>query len=221
MGVYLSLRNNPEYFINLCRQIKPAQPNEELTSTKVGGRKIYNKRLKEQFDWFVSDDFVRLNNHWCAVKYFYVNRTVFAGRVNYDIPSRMYFSNPSGWNIVKTDKLEKAGKILQNTKITHGSYQPLLAEGKECFCYLDPPYVVNTNLSRCSQLYKHNFTIADHIQLAKDVTNSKNKILISYDDNQLIRDLYKDFNIIEIDCIYSGTTNKQKKRGKELVITNY
>jgi len=221
ISVYLALKNRPQEFIDLCRAIIPANKNEELTSAREGGRKIYNARLKKVFD-----DFVAHPEMDKALRYFFINRVNFAGRVNYDMPSRLYYSNPSGWNIVKTDKLEKAAELVKDAKITCGDYSLLLEEpGNEVFCYLDPPYYRNSSFSSGSKLYKYNFTKEDHVKLAEKVLKCQHKVLISYDDDKdgVIRSLYSDkmFNIYEESWTYSGTTLKNKEIGKELIITNF
>ena len=47
--------------------------------------------------------------------------------------------------------------------------------------------------------------------------------MISYDDSEYIRELYKDFNTYSFDFTYTMTNvgSKKCKIGKELVITNY
>jgi DNA adenine methylase len=139
----------------------------------------------------------------------------------------MYFSVPEGWNIVKTDKLEKAAKILQGTKITCGDYSALLEEPREnVLIYADPPYLVNSKLAKTSQLYKHNFSEQDHVIFAEKIKSCQHKVIISYDDCDFIRDLFGGFNFYTMDWTYCGTsaadgTSKQKRVGKELLITNY
>ena len=157
---------------------------------------------------------------------FFINRTVFAGRVNYEMESRLYFSNPGGWNIVNTDKLEGVAGYVKNVKITDGDYtEPLFTWSPwETLCYLDPPYYKNTELSARSQLYKHNFTKEDHIKLSKDVRKCNHKVIISYDDHEFIRKLYcidDGFKLYSENWTYSGSSLKKKEVGKELVITNY
>jgi len=160
-----------------------------------------------------------------ALRYYFINRTSFMGRVNYKVPSRQYFSNPKGWNIVETNILEQAAKHLKGVEITRLCATALLnTEGKDVFCYLDPPYVSDTKLPKSSQLYEYSFEKKDHIKLAEEVKKCKHKILLSYDDCELVRDLYKDFNIYEEEWTYSGTSSvngEEKKKGKELLITNY
>lgn len=222
MQVYFALRDRPEQFIALCRSIDPPRPDDVLVAAREGGKAIYNARLKKQFDFFV-------DNTECdqALRYFFTNRTNWAGRVVYELKSRMYFSVPEGWNIVKTDKLEKAAKILQGTKITCGDYSDLLEEhGENVLIYADPPYLVNSKLSKTSQLYKHNFSEQDHIIFAEKIKLCKHKVIISYDDCEFIRDLFVGFNFYTMDWTYCGTSaadgqSKEKRVGKELLITNY
>lgn len=89
--------------------------------------------------------------------------------------------------------------------------------------YVDPPYWIKNDL------YFYDFD--SHYGLEKVLkniikywsnNNHKIKIVISYNDCQEIRDLYKDWKIIEIDVKYqSGKSNGHHKRiGKEILITN-
>jgi len=223
ISVYKALRDRPEDFISKCREIEPHN-EKEATQAVLRGRKVYNRRMRDIFDRFAHDEEMDQ-----ALRYFFIQRTVFAGRVNYDIDSRLYFSNPPGWSIVKTNKLEKAAEILKNVKITSDSYEESLnLVGNNVLIYLDPPYYVNTELQSHSQLYKHNFTVEDHKDLAENVKVCKHKVIMSYDDDEdgFIRSLYDGFNIYEEEWTYCGTSSgknqsKKKKIGKELIITNF
>ncbi len=105
-------------------------PGEPGVPTRQKG-KLHNKRLGEKFKELLED---RENDP--ALSYFFINRTVWAGRVNYSIPSRLYYSNPQGWNITKTPKLRQAGELMKDTKITCGDFAPLLQEpGKDVWIY--------------------------------------------------------------------------------------
>jgi len=223
ISVYKALRDHPESFIAKCRNIEPHKA-EESTQSILRGRKVYNHRMRKIFDKFAHNKEMDQ-----ALRFYYINRCVFAGRVNYDIDSRLYFSNPPGWSIVKTNKLEKAAEILQNVKITSDSYEKLLSKrDSNVLIYIDPPYLVNTKLTASSQLYRHNFTIEDHKKLAKDIKVCEHKVIMSYDDDEdgFIRSLYDGFNIYEEQWTYCGTSSgknqsKTKKVGKELIITNF
>lgn len=219
--VYKALRDRPSDFIALCREVAPAQESDAQTEVGPRGGKPTNARLKKVFES------VALNED-CdqAFRYFFVNRTVHgSGRVNYDIPSRLYFSNPDGWNIVKKDDLHRAARRMESVVVTQGDYRVLLAApGEDVWIYLDPPYVVNSNLSATSQLYQHSFDIDDHKAFAEAVKQCEHKVCISYDDDDegFVRSLFEgDFHIEEAKWRYAGTTNDKKEVGNELLILNY
>jgi len=215
ISVYLSLKNNPEEFITKCKDISPESD------------------LKGLFYRIIDD-----SNFDKALKYFFVNRTVWAGRVNYEIRSRLYFSNPPGWKIVNTNKLEKAASIIKEARVSSLDYKDVLKEpGSDVLVYIDPPYYLNTKLEKNSRLYKHNFEFDDHKELCEHVKSCKHNIVLSYDDDPAIRKLYKGFNFGRglgasharaEKWKYCGTSSaksqnqsKTKRVGKELIISNF
>lgn len=220
--VYRALLDRPAEFIQACKAVEPERDDDELAEGGPRGGKQLNQRLKDVFDS------VKLNPD-CdqAFRYYFINRTVHgSGRVNYDIPSRLYFSNPAGWNVVANGQLEKAAQHVAGTRITCGDYEAVFSEpGEDVWIYADPPYVVNSNLTASSQLYQHSFTMDDHRRLAEVAARCKHKVCISYDDDDegVVRSLYPQpkFNIIERHWHYCGTTNETKDVGLELLILNY
>lgn len=220
IAVYQALKERPTDFIESCRDILPAQPGEEEVYPKESSTgKTYNKRLKEKFDELLADKSVDP-----ALRYFFVNRTVWAGRVNYDLESRLYFSNPEGWNIISTKKLERAARLLKSVKITCQDYAELLScPGKDVWIYCDPPYMRDTKLVAGSKLYAYNFTMEDHKQFAQRINECEHNVCVSYDDEPEVRKLFADkkFRIHEVSWKYSGSSMEQKVDGQELIITNY
>jgi DNA adenine methylase len=222
MEVYLALRDRPDEFIAKCLEIAPQQSNDPLTDCGIRGGEPKNARLQAVFDS------LKLNQD-CdqALRYFFVNRTVHgSGRVNYDIPSRLYFSNPEGWNIVRTNALQLAAGLLKGVQLTCQDYEALFREdGSNVWIYADPPYVVNSGLSRSSQLYQYSFTLEDHERFSKVVRKCKHRVAVSYDADAggLVRSLFteKRFRIYEGHWNYAGTTESKKRRGRELLILNY
>ena len=53
------------------------------------------------------------------------------------------------------------------------------------------------------------------------IDRSDAKFMISYDDREVVRDMYSDFNIYEIETQYAGRNAEDVKYFIELVITNY
>lgn len=219
VAVYRALAERPGEFIERCRATEPARDDDPMTEPGVRGGKPANARLKAEFDRVAFG-----GETDPAYRYFFINRTVFGGRVNYDRQSRLYFSNPAGWEVVRPGRLEKAAERLQGVRVTCGDFEPLFDDpGKDVWIYADPPYYCNTQFHGSSQLYQHSFTVADHRRLAEVFRRCKHPVALSYDDDEegFIRGLYAGFRIEENTWAYSGSTNAEKDRGRELLILNY
>jgi DNA adenine methylase len=77
--------------------------------------------------------------------------------------------------------------------------------------YLDPPYYV-----KGQDLYRNFYSHDDHVEIMQELNNSKIKNwIVSYDNASEIRDLYKNFRMIEYSLQY---TAQQKKIGEEVMI---
>ena len=110
--------------------------------------------------------------------------------------------NPKRWN-------EAFRSLAQKSDIwdvTSKDFSEVEAEG---FCYADPPYV-----KAGSSLYQNSFNESDHLRLRDWIGNFKS-FVVSYDDHELVRDLYSEFKIEEIEV---NSVNSKNKKQKELVI---
>jgi DNA adenine methylase len=71
---------------------------------------------------------------------------------------------------------------------------------------------------------KEGFAYEDHVRLAntfKDLTAREVYCMLTNHDTDLIRDLYKDYQITEVDVRRSINRNGDNRKGKEIIITNY
>ena len=104
-------------------------------------------------------------------------------------------------------KIDENNNLLNEAKCTNYDFEKLL--GNDCFIFLDPPYYKKGN-----QLYQCEFSEQDHIRLSECLKKIDNWVL-SYDDCEEIRNLYRWARIENLDVNY--TINNVKKR-KELLI---
>lgn len=84
---------------------------------------------------------------------------------------------------------------------------------KDALFYLDPPY---TKGEGYKIVRTKDF---EHERLFNCIKNIKGRWLLSYNDNEYIRNLYKDYNIIEISRL--NTLNKYRTTYNEILIKNY
>lgn len=111
---------------------------------------------------------------------------------------------------------------LKGVTIENKSFQELilLYDNELNFFYVDPPYVSTESY------YKNTggFGIKEHKQLARLLSNIKGKFLLSYNDCELVRELYKDFNIKstkELEYTLGKNVHGKSKSVHEVFITNY
>ncbi|UAX41399.1 DNA adenine methylase [Pasteurella canis] len=80
---------------------------------------------------------------------------------------------------------------------------------KDIFIYFDPPYY-----KKGSELYLNFFRDEDHKALSYFIKTLGNKWMVSYDNEDFIKNLYMDYDQI-IYGLYQSTSNK---KGKEIII---
>jgi DNA adenine methylase len=91
---------------------------------------------------------------------------------------------------------------------------------EEAFFYCDPPYVGTESYYK----NKKTFDLDDHKRLHKALKSIKGKFLLSYNDCELVRELYADFRIVESDKFnytLGANVHNKKKEVVELFIMNY
>lgn len=109
---------------------------------------------------------------------------------------------------------------LKDTIILNQPYEKVIKDydSKNSFFYLDPPYEESTE----KKIYKHGEI--DYKKLQKILSKLKGKFLMSINKSEYIEDLFKKFNIREIETKYSGkdkTKGGQDRKIVELLISNY
>lgn len=116
---------------------------------------------------------------------------------------------------ISSDMLNGVRMRLERVIIENKNYDNLIKvyDRDKALFYCDPPY------HKTEHYYQDTFTEQDHIHLRNCLTSIKGKFILSYNDDEFIRDLYTDFNIYPVE----RSNNLDKARGtfKELIITNY
>ncbi|MDD3263433.1 MAG: DNA adenine methylase [Candidatus Nanoarchaeia archaeon] len=112
-----------------------------------------------------------------------------------------------------------------NIKIQGGSFEESLIKNKNSvdFIYLDPPYWL---IKKNNRLYGENGNTHknfDHYKLKEILDNTNIMWLMSYNNSNQIKELYKDYQMIETGWAYSMAFSKedlgkQKGKNQELLI---
>jgi DNA adenine methylase len=156
-----------------------------------------------------------------AIDFYVLNRITFSGVVDSGGYSKGSFD--ARFTQSSIDRLTDTAEVIQFIQFSCDEYSKLINQkGKNVFIFLDPPYYSVTK----SKLYGKNgilHTQFDHEQLFTALKKCSHKWLITYDDSEYIRELYKDFHQQKWKLQY-GMTNSGKSTsriGDELLIANY
>ncbi len=115
------------------------------------------------------------------------------------------------------DYLTLVQERLKNVVIENKDFEDLIKvyDRPRALLYLDPPY------HGTEKYYEGGFKLEDHLRLRESLGKVKGRFILSYNDDEFIRDLYKGFRIESIsrNC---GLTNKGTAgEFNELIIRNY
>lgn len=134
-------------------------------------------------------------------------------KISYGADSRTYGCNKKNISPEYLTDIEKRLKTGAGVVIEHKDFENLIKvyDRRNALFYCDPPYHTT------EKYYKVEFTRNDHERLKCCLRSIKGHFLLSYNDDDYIRDLYNDFNITEA----KRQNNLSRGDYKELIITNY
>lgn len=191
---------------------KMAEELEKLRSSFSSAEQIKKYFLKARKE-DPSDAFRK------AFLFFFFNRVTFSGTTR----AGGFSSSASlrRFTASSIERLKPLPDAFAGTKISELDFEELIkAPGKDVFIFLDPPYYT------ASRLYGRNGSLHefDHEKLAAILKKTKHRFLITYDDCEEVRKLYKWANLKEWQLQY-GMNNcnlqRESKIGSELFVYNY
>lgn len=137
-------------------------------------------------------------------------------RLSYGSQGRSFACKPVNLkNIQQT--ISRCSQRLCGVIIENKDFEDLIKQydRPESFFYLDPPYY------KAERRYAVKFK-KDHERLRDTLKNVKGKWLLSYNDCPEIRELYKDYHIVELKrTLYLVNRYKTDVEYGELLISNY
>ena len=163
-----------------------------------------------------------------AARFIFLNKTCFNGlyRVNskgkFNVPFGKY-KNPK---ICDEEGLRSASMVLKKTTVQNVDFEKVAKEANTTdFIYFDPPYQPLSETSSFTSYTAKKFDEAEQKRLAKTYATLAEKgcfVMLSNSDTPLIRELYKDFYIHEVQASRAINRNGDG-RGKitELLVINY
>lgn len=124
----------------------------------------------------------------------------------------------SRWNNAIPKLMDIAEQLASNFQILNSCYKDAIprVDSDSTFLYADPPYPAISRTS--SNDYKHEFTDDQHIDLSERLHNIKGMAMISSYENDLYKELYKDWTFIKLTPKLNGIRSKVQQ---ECIWFNY
>jgi DNA adenine methylase len=184
----------------------------ELKSTFENGKNLYR---------FLRDKSNNDNGLETATAFFIFNRITFSGTTLSGGYSESAFQDR--FTMSSIERLKPLQELLESVEITNLDYENLvLAEGKNVFLYLDPPYFSAQKsllYGKKGNLHKH----FDHERFTETLKACKHNWLLTLDDCEYIRELFKFASIEPLQFAYGMRNVKEcsSQVGRELIIKNF
>ena len=163
-----------------------------------------------------------------AARFLYLNKTCFNGlyRVNaagkFNVPMGRY-KNPT---IVEPSIILGWQQLLQGAAMRCQDFDAAIyGTGKGDFIYADPPYLPRSKSAEFTSYTAGGFGVKDHERLAASLAAAHQrgaKFLCSQGEGQVVRALYKDFEIASVSVRHSvGARAASRVKVSEVLISNY
>ena len=164
------------------------------------------------------------NNLLQAVAFYVLNKISFSGMTEHVSLSKDAYRKT--FNHKNIDRLKEINSLMENFVI-HCEDSSTFMENIEDddFTFLDPPYMIESNnlYGKKGELHKS----FNHEMFVESVKNLKGKWLLTYNDNEWIRDNFKNYHIEDAEYTYfmafkqNEDGQKKTRKKNELIIKNY
>lgn len=158
----------------------------------------------------------------------YLNRHGYNGlyRVNSNNKFNVPFGKYSNPGMPSPGNIMALSKILQSCTVMNSDFEVAVMNAvRGDFVYFDPPYMPLSKTSYFTGYTHSGFVERDQERLSrifKDLSRKGVYVMESNSSTELIRELYKDFSLMEVDARRNiNSVGTKRDAVKELIITNY
>lgn len=210
------LLENPEELSNKMSEIKPTDEEyKRIKDILIRLDKTQEMLKNWQTDYYKRETPITLDDITLAA-YYYFNHNCSYGPGYLGWASKIYL-NEKSW----LSSLEKVKKFkCDNLKVYNNTFDVSIANHKNDFLYLDPPYYLERD--KDNKMFKGMYPMRnidvhhsgfDHELLRDMLLSHEGDFVMSYNNCETIREYYKDFEFFYPKWAYS-MSNGEKRIGK-------
>ncbi len=208
---------------NLYKTIKenPQQLTNELNNLEFKNNKDDYYKARELFN-SITDSVTR------SALLIYLNRHGYNGlyRVNSSNKFNVPFGRYNNPGMPSRENIMALSELFQSCTMMNSDFEIAVKNAKKGdFVYFDPPYMPLSKTSYFTGYTHSGFNENDQERLAKvfhELSDRGVYVMESNSSTDFIKNLYKDFNLLEVDARRNINSVGTKRNSiKELIITNY
>lgn len=172
---------------------------------------------RHEFERLVKTDTETLTDLENAARFLYLQKTAFGGKVsgkNFGVDK----ARSGRFNLSKLEPmLEDVHNRLCGVTIESLDYKSFITryDSEDTLFYLDPPYYL------CENDYGKSLFSRDEFPLMASLLDSiEGTFILSLNDHESVREIFKNFHMIEVETTYTISGNNNAKDVGELIISN-
>lgn len=213
INAYCVVRDDVEQLIVVLEQLQARHSKDFYMKVR---------ELDRQTTWQHEDAVSR------AARFLYLNKTGFNGV--YRVNRKGQYNVPIGSTLNKLicdpAVLKAASEFFTDKEFLHGDFAEVVSSAQEGdFVYFDPPYVPLGGYADFTRYTKEQFDLTDQERLQEVFSTLSArgvKVMMSNSDTDVVRHLYKDFNLTQVYSSRNLSSKSATRRAvPELVVTNY
>lgn len=206
VSVFKALRDEPKEFIDKIKKIKY---NEKSFKTALG-------KAEEKFDDYIDQ----------AVNEYTLRRMSRGGmKKAFAWSDRLRGGKPGDVNAWETmiEELPAIADRVKNTIILNKSVFDIVKiwDDEQVLFYIDPPYLHNTRSEGSTDVYQHELSVEDHINLLNLIKTLKGKVVLSGYSSPLYNRTLKGWKCKKKTVANHSGQSKTKERRVECIWMNY
>jgi DNA adenine methylase len=162
-----------------------------------------------------------------AARFIFLNRVCYNGL--YRVNSKGQFNVPFGRHdnptVCDAENLRAVHLALQGVELSVGDFDQCLETAEPGdFVYLDPPYHPLSDTANFTSYTARSFGLEEQERLArvfKELDRRGCKVMLSNSDTSLIRELYRDYELVQVQAIRAISSNASGRGSvPELLVLN-
>lgn len=191
----------------------------------------YSLDSRYQFYLYREQDPEKLDPLQRAVRFYYILKNCYAGKLlNPSFSAQA--TKTEGINYDKLfDIIDKVYERIKNVRIENLDYDECIRryDSDKTFFYIDPPYYEENHGRGIDRSYIYNFEKKDFSKLNDVLHTIKGNFLMTINNHEYTRNMYKDFNQSILNTIYcmrsvvlkQGVCKSKDMNVDQLIVSNY